>query len=68
MLPTVVHRDVALDLDLPGFAVHLRDDDMGAEREGEIRRLPEVRRHHAGFGVGRQLHGAVGRAGDLGER
>ena len=64
----IVHGDVALDLDLAGIAIDFRHDDVGAEGEGEVGRLPEVRRHQARLGIGRQLHGAIGRAGDFGQR
>ena len=61
----IVHRDVALDLDVAGVAIDFGDHDVRAEREREVRRLPEMGRDQAGLGVGRQLHGAIGGAGDL---
>ena len=64
----IVHRHVAFDVHLPGVAIHFRHHDVRAEREREVRRLPEVRRHHARLGLGRQFHGAIGGAGDLRQR
>ena len=51
-LAAIVHRDVALDLDIAGFAIDFGDDEVRAEREGEVGRLPEIRRHHAGLVLG----------------
>src|SRR5689334_15962657 len=64
----IVHGHVAFDVHLAGVGVDLRHHDVGTEGEREVWRLPEVRGHHTGFGLRRQLHGAVRRTGDLRQR
>ena len=38
----VVHRDIALNLDLAGIGIHLDDADVRAEGVGEVGRIVEV--------------------------
>src|SRR6185369_11509833 len=64
----IVDRNITLDLNLPGIAVDLRNNNMCAERECEIGRLPEIGSDHTRLGIWRQFHGAIRRTGDLCER
>ena len=66
-IAAVVHRNIALDFHLACVTVDFRNHDVRSKGERKVGRLPEVCCHETGLGVGRKLHGAVGRGGDLRE-
>ena len=60
----VIHRHILRDIDLARLRVHLDRADMRTEREGEVRRVVDVRRLETGL---RPLREAVGRPGGEGD-
>ena len=61
----VVERDVLLQFDLAGVAVHFDDRDVGSEGPGEVLRVEYADGLESRFGSFREAFVPIGREGDL---